>query len=190
MPLIPCWTCQLQEFFCKYAILQDTRFSLSRHSQFSFSCRKLGQVSVPRSSLFSHRIVLYGKASEVKRQEIFFLLERGVFFAATEDQLLMLKRNSLQAEDYERSAIKSQFDVRGFLLIFSYAPDKSNTDAQSSHTHGNLSESNNYLPAHCSFSEAHRSHEDSRLDVVFNMKSQSVQMPCAMIRTDSCGYPV
>lgn len=77
--LIPCWTCQVQEFFCKDALLQDTRFTLSRHWRVSFSCRKLGQVSVPRSSLLSYRIVLYGKASEVKRQEIFFLLERGFF---------------------------------------------------------------------------------------------------------------
>lgn len=72
--------CQLQDSFCKYAILQISRCAISRHWQFSFSCRKQRQVRVSRNSLFSHRILLYGKASVVKRQEIFFLLERDFLF--------------------------------------------------------------------------------------------------------------
>lgn len=101
------------DIFRKSIILQISRFNISRHWQFYFSCKKLGQVTISGNILFSHSILLYGKASEVKRQENFFLQEMNFFFFFFNQQKTPdTKRKSTLSRRLQESANKKQFDGR------------------------------------------------------------------------------
>lgn len=73
--------------------------------------------SIKKESAQSQNTSLWQSIRGKKTGNLFPARERFSFFAATEDQLPMLKRNELQAEDCKRTAIKSQFDGRGFLFL-------------------------------------------------------------------------
>lgn len=100
------------DIFRKSIILQISRFNISRHWQFYFSCKKLGQVTISGNILFSHSILLYGKASEVKRQENFFLQEMNFFFFFNQQKTPDTKRKSTLSRRLQESANKKRFDGR------------------------------------------------------------------------------
>ena len=183
--------------FCKYAMLQIIRFTISRHWLFSSSHRKLGQVTVSRNSLFSHRILLYSKASEVKRQEIFFLLQRGFIFCSNRRPTLDAKKKPTSSSRLRETYHQKPVWWERLLVSYQYAATLQAKAMQVLRAviHGNLLKNYYYLPAHCSFLEVYRSNENVCLDTIWevvNKKSQSVPNTCHVQwkgLSDSCGYP-